>query len=291
MAKICVECGREFPWQITINGVRQDLSCRKYCLKCHPIGVRYGREKVTHICKKCGKKISIQYKYRKGDKSFICLDCIPRRTTIKKYCITCGRETSYGRKYCSKKCIPSKLIITNKKLHLYKRRLLLKQKALELNGNLSCSCGENNIYLLEFHHEQEKEFQISDKIYNYSPNKEFPKDLVDEIKKCSVLCKKCHIKQHPELRSTREEKKLELYKYSGSKCKDCNETDIIFMHWHHRNTSTKKFEIGRGIKDGRSLKSLKLEVDKCDMLCTNCHILRFKQKYEKEIGYDKHRTN
>ena len=203
-----------------------------------------------------------------------------------KQCIKCGEETRSRNKYCSE-CNPFKKLNLAPKLYNYIRRLKLKKKALDINGSCKCIlCNQENIYLLEFHHVYDKDFQICDKIYNSGINKDFSQELISEIKKCIVLCKKCHILQHPELRSSNEDKKLELYKYSGGECKDCGEDNILFMHWHHLNPLTKKFEIGRGIKDGRSIKSLKEEVDKCDMLCTHCHILRFKKEYEERIGYN-----
>lgn len=209
---------------------------------------------------------------------------------MKKYfCSVCNKEIRYGRKYCQD-CSPYKGETRNSKLYHYKNRLQLKRKALDINGSNVCiSCGESNLYLLEFHHLQDKDFQISDRIYNGGIKKDFADDLVKEIRKCVVICKKCHMKQHPELITKRIEIKREIYTYSGEKCKDCIETDVNVMNWHHRDPLIKSFEIGRGIKDcgnkKRSIQSLKREVDKCDMLCTNCHTLRHKQEYEERIGY------
>jgi hypothetical protein len=52
-----------------------------------------------------------------------------------------------------------------------------------------CSkCGNDDYRVLEFHHIQEKEFNIGDSI-----NRGFSKEkILLEIKKCEILCANCH---------------------------------------------------------------------------------------------------
>ncbi|MBC7797069.1 MAG: hypothetical protein H7Z37_09370 [Pyrinomonadaceae bacterium] len=55
------------------------------------------------------------------------------------------------------------------------------------------------------------------------------------------------------------------------KCVRCQESHPATLTFHHRNDSEKSFEIGNALKLGVSLKRLLAEIDKCEVLCANCH--------------------
>lgn len=57
-------------------------------------------------------------------------------------------------------------------------------------------------------------------------------------------------------------------------CVDCGEDDIRVLEFDHIDPSQKDFTISRGVADGRGLKSIKAEVEKCEVRCCNCHRLR-----------------
>lgn len=64
--------------------------------------------------------------------------------------------------------------------------------------------------------------------------------------------------------------KKKLIEYKGGKCERCGyQKDVpgAFV-FHHRDPKEKSFQIAQ-YKGG--LKMLKKEVDKCDLLCANCH--------------------
>lgn len=83
----------------------------------------------------------------------------------------------------------------------------------------------------------------------------------------------------------RHERKIELIKYKGGQCKICdikfNNNSEIF-DFHHRVSINKKFGISGNVME-MSIENLKSEVDKCDLVCSNCHrTIHFtKDKYEK----------
>ena len=54
------------------------------------------------------------------------------------------------------------------------------------------------------------------------------------------------------------------------KCK-CGEDDYRCLDFHHRDPSTKICEVALMIKKGFSRKSILLEIEKCDVMCANCH--------------------
>ncbi len=70
----------------------------------------------------------------------------------------------------------------------------------------------------------------------------------------------------------RKEAKLALIIYKGGKCQKCGiENDCPAIYdFHHKDPSKKDFCISGSV---RSLDKMKEEVDKCDMLCKNCHAI------------------
>ena len=56
-------------------------------------------------------------------------------------------------------------------------------------------------------------------------------------------------------------------------CADCGiEYPYYVMDFDH--VLEKKFLINKYVKGGPSLKSLQLEIDKCEVVCSNCHRIR-----------------
>jgi len=80
---------------------------------------------------------------------------------------------------------------------------------------------------------------------------------------------------------------LYLYEYRGNKCEKCGlQNDTLgFYDFHHIEPANKSFGIGAQIGRIKKAELLK-EVDKCLMLCPNCHRLehlnmRFNELMEK----------
>jgi len=62
---------------------------------------------------------------------------------------------------------------------------------------------------------------------------------------------------------------LQAYKAERG-CARCDEADPACLCFHHRDPATKEFDLGDGAhRYGR--KKLQREIDKCDVLCLNCH--------------------
>ena len=55
------------------------------------------------------------------------------------------------------------------------------------------------------------------------------------------------------------------------KCERCGEDHPATLTFHHRDSSEKDFEIGNSVWMGVSLERLKAEIEKCEVLCANCH--------------------
>ena len=57
------------------------------------------------------------------------------------------------------------------------------------------------------------------------------------------------------------------------RCEDCNIDNPIILTFHHRNPKDKEFHLSSD-NICRSWKSIIREIEKCDVLCFNCHVLR-----------------
>ena len=91
--------------------------------------------------------------------------------------------------------------------------------------------------------------------YKYEPTKGHTKTLCNS---CISTSKKRAIKEY-------------LVDNMGGKCERCGYSDCMdALHFHHVDPSTKLFEISSGLT--MNFKLLQEEVDKCALLCSNCHI-------------------
>jgi len=168
------------------------------------------------------------------------------------------------------KKIMNKTLKTTKILKLAK-----KIKGIKLLGGKCKKCGDENIFHLSFHHpDDNKEFSIANK-------KNIRWSIIEnEIKKCELLCENCHAEKHyvedNKGDKSRRSEKLIYLEYKGNKCEICGynkcEASLTF---HHRNSNDKLFDIGSLSQRITNISELKNyiidELDKCDILCRNCH--------------------
>lgn len=92
----------------------------------------------------------------------------------------------------------------------------------------------------------------------------------------SSFCRKCFNSYCSDRWIKAKQKAIE---YKGSKCQDCSisypETDHCVFDFHHRNPNEKDVDWKK--LRLRSWDKIVFEVDKCDLLCSNCHRLRHKR--------------
>lgn len=81
-------------------------------------------------------------------------------------------------------------------------------------------------------------------------------------------CKKCTTKA---VQKRREKLKLLAFEYKGSKCEYCGYNKCLAaIEFHHLDPTKKDFGISeKGYT--RSWQKIKEELDKCIMVCANCH--------------------
>lgn len=82
------------------------------------------------------------------------------------------------------------------------------------------------------------------------------------------MCKKCRISYSVQRKKTT---KAQAVAYKGGKCIDCGLVDNPCVYdFHHRDPTIKEFSLAQSSKLFNS-KVVKEELDKCDLLCANCH--------------------
>jgi hypothetical protein len=80
-------------------------------------------------------------------------------------------------------------------------------------------------------------------------------------------------------------RKQAAVQYKGGACVECGyNRSIAALTFHHLDASTKDFEIGR--KYNLSWKRLKIELDKCELLCANCHAEKHFRSVERYTTQD-----
>ena len=83
-------------------------------------------------------------------------------------------------------------------------------------------------------------------------------------------------------------KRLRAYNDLGGECNRCGETDIFKLHFHHVDPTKKEFQISK-ITAHVPWPIIKQEIDKCVLLCANCHTSLHSEDSRKkfELLYDK----
>lgn len=96
--------------------------------------------------------------------------------------------------------------------------------------------------------------------------------LKTELDKCDLLCFNCHNKKHYKEENVdcyKHLRKNEAIEYKGGKCIKCGFNECPgSLHFHHHDKDGKEFNISFG---GKAFENIKNELDKCELLCGNCH--------------------
>ena len=78
------------------------------------------------------------------------------------------------------------------------------------------------------------------------------------------------------------------------KCASCGERNPICLEFHHLKPSTKTSDIATLVKTRVSILKIKTEIDKCVVLCANCHryeTARHTKNYKFRLMYDSNYQN
>lgn len=106
-----------------------------------------------------------------------------------------------------------------------------------------------------------------------------------KCKECQKIYKKEHYKKNKKYymqkvldRKTLIREKIKEYKKTLS-CIKCGFSHPAALDFHHRDPNEKDFSIAQWHKTCSNFESVKIEIEKCDVLCANCHrILHYIEK-------------
>lgn len=133
-------------------------------------------------------------------KDWICLEFDHIDSNTKKYTISRMIFDAMSEKTLRKELDKCQLLCGNchQKKHTFVTKFCCKKLTYvhEYKKNHPCiDCGEDDFRCLEFHHleSDKKEYTIS---FMYKHKIFTLDDVIEEIKKCVVLCRNCHYKRH-----------------------------------------------------------------------------------------------
>jgi vacuolar-type H+-ATPase subunit E/Vma4 len=72
-------------------------------------------------------------------------------------------------------------------------------------------------------------------------------------------------------RRKKEIKKWFIEYKESLKCIKCGENHPATLDFHHKNRKDKLFGINTKVHAGYSIDKIKKEIEKCEVLCANCH--------------------
>ena len=150
-------------------------------------------------------------------------------------------------------------------------------------------CEESRPAALDFHHDSEDKQKGVTQMVNHGYSKT---RIKEEISQCTVLCANCHREEHydgttpaelppaPEIEAEIEDSNetrlrerrrawVVAHKWDSDGCRNCEESDPVCLDFHH--IDEKVSSVSTLVAERRSLGTIQRELQKCELLCANCH--------------------
>ena len=166
-----------------------------------------------------------------------------------------------------------------------RRRASLRNWINSRKSTRGCAvCAENNPAVLDFHHRdpETKRLSISSMI-TFGHGKE---QLKEEITKCEVLCANSHRKRHAQSPTSETVAWVTEQKRRGDGCSVCDTEDPVCLDFHH--TDKKETTVAQLAIEERPREEIAAEIERCVLLCANCHRRRHYEPPTPE-RYDTHK--
>lgn len=150
---------------------------------------------------------------------------------------------------------------------------------------LGVSAMKLRYWMKKYNISPKKTYTPSESKTKYCPRCKANKNKDDFFKNRSTLssyCKKCMYEFNAENRKTF---KIKCVEYKGGKCIKCDyNKSMAALEFHHRNPTEKDFQLSGSQLNKQCYLSdkIKNELDKCDLLCSNCH----REEHEKLFEHD-----
>lgn len=114
-------------------------------------------------------------------------------------------------------------------------------------------------------------------ISEFSFNKGRPDGLSGDCKTCHRIIRKEYYDNNRKKECNRvKSRKIYLKKWFDKlkktlKCERCPESDSVCLDFHHKNPDEKEINLCNATNNGWSRKRILKEIEKCNVLCANCH--------------------
>ena len=114
--------------------------------------------------------------------------------------------------------------------------------------------------------------------HKYYPESEFGVDLT--TKKKVYRRHKCRCCYRATKRKLSKKYRQWLIDYKKKhKCTKCGIADYRVLEFHHSHDTDKEFSIGEAVSNNYGFKRIKEEVEKCIIICANCHrIIHYEER-------------
>jgi len=250
------------------------------CLECLPLRRLARPRKKVHrpskvkICESCGERFAAK----------TVVDGQVRSLYRRRFCLTCSPFGAHNTSNAPAAIqSPSELKEhrrrkRNAKTYRSQKRRRQRRKAelVTAAGGRCVDCGYAVcLAALEFHHRDAstKEFGVG----NFGGSLE---RLLAEAGKCDLLCASCHRVRHAacdgdlllDSHLILRDRKARAVELMGKVCFACDrDGPYRLFEFHHWEAGTKDFGISQSGISSRTWKAIVAELDKCVMLCANCH--------------------
>lgn len=163
----------------------------------------------------------------------------------------------------------------DKRYYMKVLNLSKRLKSIRYLGGCCESCKNDKWYHLDFHHVEEKKIEISRLLqggYRWSV-------IEKELDRCILLCSNCHQEHHFNERNSvddRQKSKRIYLNYKENSCEECGYNNCqASLTFHHIDPSIKEIQFSNLNERIDSMydlnENIKKELDKCVLLCYNCH--------------------
>ncbi len=93
-----------------------------------------------------------------------------------------------------------------------------------------------------------------------------------QTKFCSLLCKNRYHQSYSAQKNRGVTRKLDLVRAAGGRCSICGyNRNLAALAFHHSDSAEKDFKLDMRSLSNRTLQSVMVELDKCILVCQNCH--------------------
>ena len=135
---------------------------------------------------------------------------------------------------------------------------------------------EKAAYAKAYNKANKERIKAESKVY-YAANREkkmaYAKAYREANREETIAYAKAYQKANrEELKAKRDERNLMIFNYKGAECNHCGLSEpkhLEIYDYHHVDPDTKLYSVSNILKG--PIERLRTEVDKCLLLCSNCH--------------------